>query len=300
MSNGKTAVRRPLLQAGVHVSIAGGLHKAPARAGALNCLCFQTFMGSPRSWIAPVDPESDDGRTTTRLFREQRRAAGLGIYAGHTRYLVNLCSSDRALYAKSVDTFVREAVLACSLEAEFIVVHPGSSRDGLARAGLRLGRALDKCLQATDRLRVLLEPTAQPADRTSGSLEFLGEAAASSERLGLCLDLAHLAGQGYDFTHSQEVDRLLAELDAACGQKKVFLIHGNDTRYPAGSNRDHHQHVAGGALGRKGFLNILSRGVFRRLPWVLETPKQPAGSDLKNLKRLHKLASEAVKWTSKE
>lgn len=284
----------------MHVSIAGGMENAPERSASLGCRSFQMFMGSPRSWRPPLDPDTAEGARSIAAFRERRGKLSGGVVAGHARYLINLLSSNVALRRKSLDMFLREAVLADRAGAEFFVLHPGQCTGSLAEAEKRLRNALREVLRNTGRVVVLLEGTAQRPDRPGGNLALLGGLAASDERLGLCLDLAHLVAQGYDFRHAGEVDRLLGDVKAACGLAGIRLLHGNDSKFPAGSFRDRHQHVARGALGKKGYLNILSRGVFRRLPWLLETPKTPKGSDRRNLRRLRQLAEEALTWTSIE
>lgn len=281
------------IEAGAHVSIAGGIYKAPERAGGLGCRCFQVFLGSPRSWRLPLSAGAAAGRDAIGRFRAARLEWGLGTLAGHARYLVNPVSDDRAVRGKSLDMLVREARLAEAIDAELFVLHPGHAADAIV-AARRLEEALDVAIRQTRRIALLLEHMAERPARLAGSFALLGGIVRASARCGLCLDLAHVAAAGYNLAESGELDRLLDDIDTTAGLDKVRLIHANDSRTPVGSFLDRHAHVAAGALGRRGFLNILAHPLLRGLPWIIETPKKPEGSDRRNLKRLHRLARDSA------
>ena len=77
---------------GAHVSIQGGLSKAPERAAEIGCECFQIFTRSPRGGPA--------GELTDEIIRDFRLAcdrAKQQAWYIHTPYYINLASADRRI-----------------------------------------------------------------------------------------------------------------------------------------------------------------------------------------------------------
>ena len=85
-------------------------------------------------------------------------------------------------------------------------------------------------------------------------------------RLGLCLDTAHLFEAGFDLRTAAGLDEALARLDAACGLERLVMLHLNDSKTPLGSNRDRHENIGDGELGRDGFRAIVNHPAFADLP----------------------------------
>ena len=71
-------------------------------------------------------------------------------------------------------------------------------------------------------------------------------------------------------TSPAALDEALDDLDARVGLDRLRLLHVNDAKTPLGSNRDRHEVVADGLLG-KGLAVFLGHPAFRNLPAVLET-----------------------------
>jgi deoxyribonuclease IV len=82
----------------------------------------------------------------------------------------------------------------------------------------------------------------------------------------------------------------MAECGAAGGLDRVLAFHLNDAKAPLGSGLDRHEHIARGHLGREPFRRLLTDRRFRRVPKVLETPKEPEpAADRRNLALLRSL-----------
>jgi deoxyribonuclease-4 len=73
-----------------------------------------------------------------------------------------------------------------------------------------------------------------------------------------------------DVTNAAALDDALGDLDARLGLDRLRLLHVNDAKTPLGSNRDRHEVVADGVLG-KDLAVFLGHPAFRKLPAVLET-----------------------------
>jgi len=76
---------------GAHVSIAGGIDKAPARARALGCECFQMFTRSPRG-----GKPSSLNKDLVDSFLESCSSYNLPDYYIHTPYYINLASEKKS------------------------------------------------------------------------------------------------------------------------------------------------------------------------------------------------------------
>jgi len=102
----------------------------------------------------------------------------------------------------------------------------------------------------------------------------------ASDRLGVCLDTAHLFAAGYDF-RGQKYARFRKELDTTIGIDRVKVLHLNDSKKDLGSRVDRHEHIGHGTIGLDGFRPILRDKAFKNIPKILETAKDkhPDGRD---------------------
>ena len=90
---------------------------------------------------------------------------------------------------------------------------------------------------------------------------------------------------------TEAVERTLSKLDKTIGLDRLKLIHLNDSVGDLNSHLDRHEHIGMGKIGETGFRNIL-RSKLRRLPMILETPKDPRRDDTENLLKVRDLADE--------
>jgi deoxyribonuclease-4 len=282
---------RPRDEIGAHMSIAGGLHRALERGAELGCGAVQIFLKSHRQWASkPLDAEQ------VRAFRAARRRTGIRMVFAHASYLVNLANPTDAPWRQAVDFFTDELERAEALELGWVVIHPGSHMGDGAGAGIaRVVRALDEVVTRTAgyRVKVALENTAGAGHCIGNRLIDLGallQRAARPERLGVCLDTCHLFAAGYDIRTAAGYTSVMNECQRHIGFDRVLAFHLNDARAPLGSGLDRHANIGEGFLGRPAFRFLLNDPRFRRVPKVLETPKEPEpAADLKNLKTLRAL-----------
>src|ERR1700722_19367285 len=146
------------MRAGVHTSIAGALENAAQRAHEIGCDAFQMFSANPRGWRAAHPSEAARDK-----FCEVRAGHGLTPLAIHANYLINLAAPDAAIRALSVAAFRQELQRAIALHADYVVLHPGSARNGgRSKAIAAVRQSLLKAAEGLqfDGLTVLLENTA--------------------------------------------------------------------------------------------------------------------------------------------
>jgi deoxyribonuclease IV len=279
------------VRVGVHTSIAGGLENAADRAHKIGCDGFQIFSSNPRGWRTK-NPSAED----SERFREARRRYGLRPLVIHDNYLINLASPDERLRELSVAAFRREIERALALQADFLVTHPGSARDGnRAQAIRQLAESLKQAARGLklDGLTILIENTAGQGSVIGSRFEEVAEivAGASGELpVGACIDTAHTFEAGYPIQTREGLAQTVRELERTVGLASVRVIHANDSKTAFGSHADRHEHIGRGAIGREAFARIVRHAKLRRIPFICETPIDRPGDDKRNLNMMRKLA----------
>jgi len=286
------------LNIGAHISIAGGVDRAPFRAQAVGCECMQIFTAGNRQWRArPI------GEAEARRFRDACRETGIAPVYAHSGYLINLAAADGALRRRSERAFAGELDRAEQLGLPWVVVHPGSHGGAGEAEGLRrVARAVDGLLRATRgyTVGVLLETTSGGGSALGHRFEHLARILAEvseTHRVGVCFDTCHVFAAGYDLRTRAAFRRTFAEFDRVVGLGRLKALHLNDSRGDLGSRRDRHEHIGRGRLGREAFGLLVRARRFRAVPKFLETPKGRTGGrewDALNLSLLRRLARARV------
>lgn len=230
-------------------------------------------------------------------FRRARREAGIVVAVSHDSYLINLATPDRLLREKSRRAFRAELERCEQLGLEFLVTHPGNATGGNREAALQqnaelIGQVLE---EVHGRTRVLLETTAGSGSSLGCRFEEIatlldGPPPELGERLGVCLDTAHVFAAGYDLR--DRYDAVVERFDDLIGLDRLELIHCNDSQGSLGSRRDRHAGIGEGELGERVFRCLMRDPRLGSVPRVLETPKgeDPIASDRRNLETLRRLA----------
>jgi len=254
------------LRVGAHVSVAGGVDNAPERQRGFGGNCGQIFTHSPQVW---QDPNIGDDEAET--FRND--TDDVGPWVIHSSYLVNLCTPKEDLREKSVDAMQKEVDAAAKLGIEYVNVHLG------AHTGAGVDDGLDNAVSALDELEipdsvtVLIESDAGSGTKLGGDFEHLARVIEASEHdLAVCLDTAHMWAAGYDLSTPEAVDETVEEFDDIVGLDLLRCIHLNDSKHPCGTNKDEHDHIGEGEIGREGMRAVVNHEGWRDVPFVLETP----------------------------
>lgn len=278
------------MRLGVHVSIAGGLPLAIERAVRLRCTAMQMFSRSPRGGPAPKLTEA-----AAQAFDAARRAAGIDPLIIHGPYIINLASPEAYMWGRSVVLFKEEYARAVLLNAQSLVVHVGSHMGSGEAAGIaRVAQALTQTLAAYPRgaTRVLLENTAGSGQGLGDRFEHLAAmraAVAQPDRVGVCLDTAHLFAAGHPIHTAGGLEQVIESFDRFVGLPQLRAIHLNDSKVGFGAKVDRHWHIGQGKIGLAPFRRIVNHPKLRELPFILETPKSSDAEDLRNLATVRKL-----------
>ncbi|HET7829824.1 MAG TPA: deoxyribonuclease IV [Candidatus Limnocylindrales bacterium] len=286
---------------GPHLPLGGGLRKAAGRAAEIGASTVQVFTDNPTAWRRrPTLPDE------LPRFRELMAAADIGPIAIHAPYLINLAGPEHRFHEQSVAVLANEIVVARAWGAAFLNVHIGSSvGDGADIGTERLIAGLVETFRRADAegrpdddVVVVLENGSGGGFGLGASIEELGAIADAAraagipdDRLGFCLDAAHLWGAGYAIDTAEGVDEVLAAFDAAIGLRRLRLVHLNDSRSEPGSRADRHEHVGAGRIGPEGLRRFLQHPGLGHVLYLLETPGMDEGYDAVNLERARALAN---------
>ena len=286
---------------GSHLSISGGLHNALLAAEKLDLQTVQVFTASPRNFGRSRRLENGGALPdeTITQWKSHCHRLKYGQTVSHDSYLINLGSPIESVRVRSIALFTEELSRCAALGIPWLVTHPGAHMGEGEEAGLRrVAESLDivHCNLPGVAVITCLEITAGQGTSLGYKLEHLAEIIARvkhPERLGVCLDTAHLFAAGYDF-RGRKYARFRKQLDATIGVSRVKVLHLNDSKKALGSRVDRHEHIGRGLIGDSGFKPFVRDKDFKKVPKILETPKGKDESgrewDAVNLERLQELS----------
>ncbi|MES2179591.1 MAG: deoxyribonuclease IV [Gemmatimonadota bacterium] len=267
-----SANAQPPLLLGAHVSAAGGVPNAPARAAAIGATAMQLFTKMGNRW-AERDCEDDE----CRAFRSELAATSVRATMAHDSYLINLASPDPVLRARSIDSFTKELRRCAALGLDYLVSHPGNYMDERESGIARNADAINEAFAAAPGATVLcLEATAGSGTSLGATFEELAAIISLvdrsfQDRMGVCIDTCHVYSAGYDLV--KDYGGVFARLNDAMGLDRLKVMHLNDSKTPFASRRDRHELIAEGSLGAAPFRRIMNDERLARIPKVIETPK---------------------------
>jgi deoxyribonuclease-4 len=249
-----------------HTGIEGATEEAALRGAD----CIQIFISNPRAWAAP---RYDDAQI--ERFRDGLSASGLAPCVAHLSYVGNVASWDPATLRRTRELLVATVHMCDVLGVQLLVVHAGAGGPQAREVAVvaaadtfRLG------VSEAERVRVLVELMAG----TSGAVASVPSdaeelfAAVDDDRLGLCLDTAHLFAAGVPLDSADGVEAFSGELRGRGLAERLALVHANDSAFERGARRDRHADIGDGRIGEEGWRSLANDPVIASVPWILETP----------------------------
>lgn len=237
------------------------------------------------------------------LLKATRELYDLKPLVIHDSYLINLASADPVIRQKSIAAFTGEIERAILIGAEFIVAHPGNYKDltpeqGLLNIAEALGvawRGVDQPLKRRAQVSILLECMAGAKNQIGGAFQDLATVRSLAQpyvdiAIGYCLDTCHCYVYGRDIATEAGLSLMLDEAEEVLGLDNVHVIHSNDAKTKLGSHLDRHENIGAGYIGKEGFRRILGDPRLREKAFILETPVDKPGDDLRNVTALKELA----------
>lgn len=283
-----------VIRVGAQVSGAGGVSRAIERAVAIEAEAVQVFVDPDRRY--PRGPLPLDELT---LLRRGLRARGLPGYV-HVPYLANVATADPALLRRSVEMVARALTAAAAARLRGVVVHPGS----------HLGRGFDAALEGTVSalaaawraagvdVPLLLENTAGGGGHIGADLGELRAMLTALDgegvRAGLCIDVQHAHAARWDLSTRDGVAAFERGLREHGLERRIALVHANDSRSASGSRHDVHANPGEGTIGARGFRMLAGVRALARAPWILEVPGEDrSGPRRRDVRRLRRIVAEA-------
>ncbi|NOY35907.1 MAG: deoxyribonuclease IV [bacterium] len=275
-----------MTKVGCHVSIAGGVDKAPERARELGCDVMQIFTRSPQGGKSPeLTPE------IIKEFRLKTADCRLQTAYIHTPYYINLASENNRIRYGSIKAIRDELERASALGAKYVMTHLGSAKElGNDTAIKKTVEGLKKVLDGYNGSAKLLIENSAGAGKIIGSdFEEIGKilnevksASGGNALAGICLDTQHSFASGYDWKNDYEKNMKI--LDKHIGLKNVKLIHANDSLMECGSRKDRHAHIGEGKIGVEAFKKFAAFAKKNNIDMIVETAAPGVVKDMEKLK----------------
>jgi deoxyribonuclease-4 len=232
-----------------------GAHVSPQKpleaANASGADAVQLFLSNPQQWKPPL-PRDD---------AEELKSSNIDIYV-HSPYLMNLASPNNRVRIPSRKTLAATVEAAAAIGAKGVIVHGGSvGADEDASIGYERWR---KALESFDvAVPILVENTAGRGNSVMQDLNHYGPLWEEIGGLdvGVCLDTCHTWASGADMETA--VDLITGLVGG------VSLVHCNDSKDEAGSNRDRHENLGKGQIPEELLVGVVRDA---NAPVILETP----------------------------
>lgn len=272
---------------GAHISAAGGASNAPKNAALEECETFQFFIGSPKSYT--VKPVSDE---EVAAFQALVKEHSFKDYFVHAPYLINLASKNNRTRHGSIALLRKNLEEASKLGVKGVMFHTGSGKDhdnkedAIAMATQSINKILDGYTGST---KLLIENAAGAGATLGVTFKEVGQllkGVDAKDKMGVCLDTAHAFGSGYDFRDPKATDRALNEFAKEIGMKNLLVVQANDSKVECGSNKDRHEHIGDGFIGKAAFQYLINHPKLKSKPWILETEPDKRKQDLALLKKM--------------
>src|SRR3954462_4005391 len=284
-------IRHSALLLGAHMSIGGGVHRAIERSRSIDCTAMQIFVKNNMQWFArPL------AREEIAAFLDHTQRKDLHAAFAHANYLINLAATNPQFHANSLRALSEELVRADQLELPFLVMHPGAHLGAGEEAGLeKIIASIDAIWTVIPKVKtkIALETTAGQGSCLGDRFEHIAaiiENVREPERLCVCLDTAHVFEAGYDIGSEAGTRKMFREFDRLIGLDRLAALHLNDSKTALGSRVDRHEHIGKGQIGLDAFRVSMRDKRFRKIPKVLETPKDKnLTEDIENLRTLRGL-----------
>jgi deoxyribonuclease IV len=286
---------------GAHVSAAGSLDLSLDRAKAIGAECCQIFVSPPRQWAMLEHTDEE-----IFLFKKKQAEWGIGPNFIHGTYMVSLGTDNPEHLKRSIEWLRYALKMADKLGCRGVIFHMGSHKGRgfesvLSQIVSSLKDVLDSVIsndskKSPDKRKAQPQSgdlSAAPRDDTADGKPFLilensaggGGSISHSfhelgmilkqvqdDRLKICLDVQHAFGAGYDVKSLFGLKDVLEEFDQEIGLENLAAIHANDSKVEYKSNRDRHENIGEGFIGREGFENMLNDPSLKEIPFLLEVP----------------------------
>lgn len=261
---------------GAHVSASGGVENAPLNAHAIGAKAFAFFTKNQRQWFAAAYSEQN-----IELFRSRCQEYGYtpNHILPHSSYLINLGNPGEEEIQKSRAAFNDEMKRCEQLGINRLNFHPGSHLNQISVDACldRIAESVNVALEQTRGVTAVLENTAGQGTNlghTFEQLAYIIDKVEDKNRVGVCLDTAHMLAAGYEIRTREAYEATFRRFDEIIGFRYLRGMHLNDSKKELSTRVDRHESIGKGVMNMDLFSFIMNDPRLDDLPLILETPDE--------------------------
>jgi deoxyribonuclease IV len=283
------------MKVGAHIKTMGGLLPALERATSIGAEVMQIFGSQPQQWRKRNHSDED-----IATFKAGVSEHDLSPVFLHGIYLINLAGENPEMLAKSIEALTWDMNLCKRIGAKGVIFHLGSHMgSGYDVAFDRVCAALTKVLDGSPAdILLVLENSAGSGGTIGRRFDELGKIikCLGDSRVRVCLDTQHTFASGYDITSKDGLEGVVEEFEREVGLESLAAVHANDSKVELGANRDRHENIGEGKIGRDGFANLMAHKAFADVPFYIEVPGfDGKGPDKENMDRLRAIRDRVAR-----
>jgi deoxyribonuclease-4 len=281
--------------------MSGSISNSIKNAENIGCTAFQIFTRNPRSWKAKSLEVLDIEKYKRKIKESYIDKKDVVV---HMPYLPNLAAPQNDFYIKSREVLAEEIIRCFILDISYLVLHLGSHLGSGVNNGIM--QIVSACHFAIDNfnsyykrhlpLYILLENSAGHKNSIGNKFEeirILMEKL-GNKKFGVCFDTCHAFASGYDLRKSEKVIETIKNFNDTISINNLKVLHLNDSKGKINENKDRHEHIGLGSIGKEGFKEILNNRYFESIPIIMETPVDKIRGDKENMATILELLKDNI------
>jgi len=278
---------------GAHVSAAGGVENAVKNAADIGARGFALFTKNQRQWSAK--PLNEKNIVKFKEYMQEYGFNSDGILP-HDSYLINLGHPETEKREKSLISFIDEAKRVERLGLKYLNFHPGSHLKKITEEECLdlISESVNKAIKETENCIFVIETTAGQGSNLGYKFEHLAyiiDKTEDKERIGVCIDTAHIFAAGYDIRTKEAYEETMEKFQKTVGFKFLKGMHINDSKAKFASRVDRHHSLGKGEIGIDAFKFIMQDKRIDNIPLILETIEPEIWAE--EIKLLKKMENES-------
>jgi deoxyribonuclease-4 len=262
-----------MIKLGSHINLSGDemLLGASKKAVLYGCNCFMIYTGAPQNTIRKSIETFKIYESKKFLNEHDMKLEDIVV---HAPYIINLASPFPDKREFTIDFITEEVKRTYQIGSKRFVIHPGSYIDNHDEGIERISFCLNKIIENTKDLDVvlLIETMCGKGTEMGKNFEEISSIINNindKSRIGVCLDTCHIHDAGYDLNN---FDSIVNEFDEKIGLQYLYVIHVNDSKNKIGAKKDRHENIGYGEIGFNNLLNVIYHEKLLNTIKILETP----------------------------
>jgi deoxyribonuclease IV len=276
---------------GFHVSITGSLSNSIKNAEEIGCTAFQIFTRNPRGWTPKPLAMKDVEEFKRKIKNSPIDKKNVVV---HMPYLPNFAAPNSESYEKSIKVLSEEIIRCYLLDIPYLILHLGSHLGFGKKNGIK--QIVNACNFALDnfnssyrrhlRLNILIENSSGQKNSLGSTFDEIKEILdeLNDKKFGVCFDTCHAFASGYDLRTSGKVIETMNNFNEIINIENLKVLHLNDSKGKINENRDRHQHIGLGSIGKEGLAEFLKHRYIQNIPIIMETPNDGIRGDKENIR----------------